>query len=369
MKRTIALLAGLALVLVSGCGDKLPTDIPDVIGYNGLVAQGWQAYDQASYDSAMVKFQQAIDVDVTRPEAYLGAGWASIHLSDYWNIGGDFFYMAAQNDGGNWPVTTNKATITQDIDWTVFECIDPVLSESTMSVIEAYGETWFDWPTAGDTTYIDNQIIGAFLYGSAPFNVAHNDPQSPKYGNVSFKYRYVSDIPNFFGMTSAVNDWSLNESIGVDSLVPENGNIVAYLNVPYLLVTIEGTRYRTWIMADHDIKFDYATYDLPAGATAITRDAMAGYAALQMAKGLSGDMISGVAAAFGVYNGGDYSFIHSTMNRNNVLGMAATMTFLQQQFRFTLYTVQTAGFGLGINVADPNFLVELSQTIQEMLYF
>jgi len=45
------------------------------------------------------------------------------------------------------------------------------------------------------------------------------------------------------------------------------------------------------------------------------------------------------------------------------------MTFLQQEFRFTLFTVQTAGFGLGINVADTNFLVELSQAIQEMLYY
>ena len=43
MKRTIALIAGLALVLSAGCGDKLPTDIPDVLGYDGIVAQGWQA--------------------------------------------------------------------------------------------------------------------------------------------------------------------------------------------------------------------------------------------------------------------------------------------------------------------------------------
>lgn len=369
MKRTIALLAGLALVLVSGCGDKLPTDIPDVIGYDGLVAQGWQAYDQASYDSAMVMFQQAIDVDVTRPEAYLGAGWTSIHLSDYWNIGADFFYMASQNDGGGWPVTTGMATVTQDVGWTVFECIDPVLSESTMSVIEAYGEVWLDWPNTGDTTTIDNEIVGAFLYGAAPFNAGHNDPQSPKYGNIPFKYRYVSDIPDFFGMTSAVNDWSQNANINVDSLVVENGETVVYLNVPYRTYTVEPIDYRTWIMTENDIKFDYATYSMPEGATAITRDALAGYAALQMAKGLSGDMIAGVAAAFGVYNGGDYSFVHSSMNRNNVLGMAAAMTFLQQQFRFTLFTVQTAGFGLGINVADPNFLVELSQTIQEMLYY
>ncbi|GEM_PF-367014 len=369
MKRTIALLAGLALVLLSGCGDKLPTDIPDVIGYDGLVAQGWQAYDQASYDSAMVKFEQAIDVDVTRPEAYLGAGWSSIHLSDYWNIGADFFYMAAQNDGGSWPVATGMATITQDVDWTVFECIDPVLSESTMSVIEAYGEIWLDWPTAGDTTIIDNEIIGAFLYGAAPFNADHNDPQSPRYGNIPFKYTYTSDIPNFFGMTSAVNETTQNVNINVDSLVVENGVTVVYLNVPYRTYTVEPIDYRTWIMAENDIKFDYSTYSLPEGATAITRDAMAGFAALQMAKGLSGDMIAGLTAAFGVYNGGDYSFVHTTMNRNNVLGMAAAMTFLQQQFRFTLFTVQTAGFGLDINVADPNFLVELSQTIQEMLYY
>lgn len=368
MKRTIALLAGLALVLSAGCGDKLPTDIPDVIGYNGLVAQGWQAYDMGDYMTAMQKFEQAIDIDVTRPEAFLGAGWSSIHLSDYWNIGGDFFYMAGQNDGGRWPITTGKATVEQDPGWTVFECINPVLSPSTMSVLEAYGETWTDWPKDGDVTLIDNLIIGDFLYGAPPFNTAHNDPQSPKYGNMAFKYRYDSDIPNFFGMTSAVNEWSLNSSIGVDSLVLENGEMVVYLNVPYRLYTVSGTNYRTWIMAENEMKFDFATYSLPSGATAITRDAMAGFAALQMAKGLSGDMIAGVAAAFGVYNGGEYSFAHSGMNRNNVLGMGAAMAFLQQQFRFTLFTVQTAGFGMGIAVADPDFLVELAQVIQTMLY-
>ncbi len=366
MKHKVALLAGLALILLAGCGDKLPTDIPDVVGYSGLVAQGWEAYDRNDYTTAMDYFQQAIDVDVTRPEAYLGAGYASIHLSDYWVIGGDYFFMASQLDGGKWPIASGETSIDQDPGWTVFECIDPVLSDETMSVIEAYGETWYDWPVDGDVTPIDNYIIGAFLYGAPPFNAAHNDPQSPKYGNVPFKYRWESDIPGFFLMTSAVNDWSTN-AIGVDSLAVENGNVVAYLNVPYRLVSVSGTNYRTWIMAEHTIKFDYATYDMPSGATAITRDAIAGYAALQMVRGLSGDMLTGVAAAIGLYDGGDYSFEHSGTNRNNVLGMGAAMSFLNQDFRFTLYVVRHGGFGMGINVADPDFLVELAQTIQTML--
>lgn len=366
MKRTIALLAGLALILLAGCGDKLPTDIPDVVGYNGLVAQGWEAYDQGDYTTAMDYFQQAIDTDVTRPEAYLGAGYASIHLSDYWIAGNDFFYMAGQHDGGKWPIATGEASIIQDAGWTVFECISPELSDETMSVLEAYGETWTGWPQDTSVTVIDNFIIGAFLYGAAPFNVEHNDPQSPAYGNIPFKYRYESDIPGFFLMTSAVNDWSSN-AIGVDSLAVEGGNVVAYLNVPYYLVAVSGTNYRTWIMAEHVVKFDYATYDMPSGATAITRDAMAGYAALQVVKGLSGDMISGVAAAVGLYDGGEYSFEHSEANRNNVLGMGAAMTFLNQDFRFTLYAVKHGGFGMGINIADPDFLVELAQVIQTML--
>jgi starvation-inducible outer membrane lipoprotein len=65
-------------------------------------------------------------------------------------------------------------------------------------------------------------------------------------------------------MTSAVIDWSSN-AIGVDSLAVEGGNVVAYLNVPYYLVAVSGTNYRTWIMAEHVVKFDYATYDMPSG--------------------------------------------------------------------------------------------------------
>ena len=131
--------------------------------------------------------------------------------------------------------------------------------------------------------------------------------------------------------------------------------------------TVEGTNYRTWIMATNDVMFDYSTYNLPAAATDFTRNAMTGYAALQMAKGLSGDMIAGLTAAFGVYDGGDYAFEHSGMNRNNVLGMAAAMTFLQQEFRFTLFEVQYGGFGLDIAIDDPDFVIELAQTIEGML--
>jgi hypothetical protein len=106
--------------------------------------------------------------------------------------------MAGQHDGGKWPIATGEASIIQDAGWTVFECISPELSDETMSVLEAYGETWTGWPQDTSVTVIDNFIIGAFLYGAAPFNVEHNDPQSPAYGNIPFKYRYESDIPGFF---------------------------------------------------------------------------------------------------------------------------------------------------------------------------
>ena len=369
MKRTIALFAGIALVLMAGCGDKLPTDIPDVIGYNGIVAQGWQAYDQGDYNTAMQKFQEALDIDVTRPDAFLGAGWTSVHLTDYWNVGGEYFYMAAQQDaGGKWPVTSGTAVAEQDPGWTVFECVDPVLSPSTMSVLEAYGEVWTDWPKDGDVTVIENQIIGRFLRGTGPFADAHNDPQSPKYGTIPFLYKFTYGVPNFFGIISAENVTTpVASGMEVVDLLEEGGVMYAYLHVPH--TNSADGEYDYWIMTEHNIEFDYATFHMPSGATDFTRHALAGYAALQQARGLSGNAVAGVAAAFGLYLQGEYSFSHSSMNRTNILGMSAAMAFLQQQFRFTLFTVQTAGFGMGLNPDSPNFVIQLAQTIQAMLNF
>ncbi len=65
----------------------------------------------------MNSFQQAIEMDSTRPEGYLGAGWCSILLPDYWVIGDQYDYMAVQQDGGDWPVAFYTESQTQDIPW------------------------------------------------------------------------------------------------------------------------------------------------------------------------------------------------------------------------------------------------------------
>jgi len=84
MKKINAMLAiavATSLILVAGCYDGGVTQ-PSTIGYDGYVEAGWAAFALADYDDAMINFELAIDIDVSQPDAYLGAVWFSILLSD-----------------------------------------------------------------------------------------------------------------------------------------------------------------------------------------------------------------------------------------------------------------------------------------------
>ena len=99
----------------------------------------WAFFVAGDYDSAMEQFQQAVDMDVSRPEGYLGAGWCSVVLPDYWVIGDQYDYMAVQHDGGNWPVAMVTSTVVQDLSWSTFECTYPALTADDYTVINAWG--------------------------------------------------------------------------------------------------------------------------------------------------------------------------------------------------------------------------------------
>jgi hypothetical protein len=64
------LLAG----IFAGCGGGLTADSRS--DYDGLIDDGWAQYNRGNYSAANRLFCQAKDADPTRPDAYIGCGWA-----------------------------------------------------------------------------------------------------------------------------------------------------------------------------------------------------------------------------------------------------------------------------------------------------
>lgn len=366
MKRinTMILVAVAAsLMLVAGCYDNV-TEYPDVEGYTGFINAGWTAFEAGDYETAMENFQWAIEMDASRPEAYHGAGWTSILLPDYWLVGDQYDYMTVQLDGGTWPVELNTATVEQNLDWSEFECIDPVLTANDITVINAWGTTdTLIVIHEGDTVVVfepdslkpamDNMEIGDWFYD--------------RYTGIRFQYTFEIADPNVKSIFTVANGFSLFNS-SVDSIVNGASASTIYLSVPAVDVQVGSDHYMTWCMYENAMTFDYATYEPAGGQTAFAADAVAAYGILQDARGANGDLYFGVATLLGLAEEGEYSFSHyDGITSLKLKGMAAAMAFRTQNFRPALGICQQAGFGLDIEVSDYDFLVQLMQAIELML--
>ena len=367
--RTALLVILCGSLVLLGCGEDLPT-LPDPDYPEGFVQLGWDAYADNDFVVAMEYFQQAIESDVDYAPGFLGAGWTAISMDDYWNVAGNYFYMAAQLDGGSCPLIEVAETQMQDTNWTVFQCIDPVLTAEDMAVIEALGETWIDWPEAGDTTFIDPVIIGRYLYGTNPFNV----PPFPMYGDIPFEYRFQPTADNCLAMFSLENGFT-NIIEHVDSVAIEGGESWIYVYVPHTAVTITGDTYHTWISADNVLAYDYATYAASGNAGQITWDALAGWALLEEVRAENGNAVLGNTAIWGLFSSvatydfgsGLYWAGIETFNETQLKGVAASAAFLGQAFRFAWFSCTDMGYGLGLNPESDAFVFELMQVIESML--
>ncbi len=355
----IAVIAA-SLILVAGCYDGGVTQ-PDVIGYDGYITAGWACFEAGDYVAAMDNFQNALDMDVSRPDAYLGAGWCSILLPDYWVIGDQYDYMAVQHDDKTWPINLLTETLVQDEDWTVFDCTVPALTANDRMVIEAFGDsllvvegdTLVPHVTASDTVLaVDNIIIGDWLYD--------------EYSNIRFQYTFEIANPNVAAIFVATNGFSLVDS-AVDSIVNGTSVSTVYLSVPYNRVAAGDDNIRTWCMNTNSMLFEYATYQ-SVGTSAFATDAVAAYGLLQDTRGENGDVLSGVATLVGLAEEGEYSFGHyAGITSLKLKGMAAAMAYRNLYFRPALGICRSEGFGLDIQMSDPDFLVELMQAIEMML--
>lgn len=380
MKALRALLPTLAgLALLAGCGDQLPSDIPDPITAEGYADSGWAAYADGDFEQAMEYFQAAIEADVSYPGGYLGAGWTSISQGDYWVVADNYFYMAAQLSAGHAPIVLRTESKVQDTLWTVFECVNPVLPDSVYEVLGMLGDTLYDWPPPPglpqDTVVITPEIIGDYLYGAGIFNPSGTaNDYGPFYGGIDFTYRFHTDAPGVLAMLHAVNEFS-QENCPVDSIVPDGaGDYWVYLEGNYLRVHVGDIYIRTWICADNVMSYDYATMT-PGGFTQDTYDALAGWTLFQHARGGNGDPLLANAATWALDRSSDsYDFGAGTAHDGVVdistvqlKGMAAAMAFMDEAFRFAWFDCTSEGFGLGLMPTRDDFLPLLLQVIEDML--
>ncbi len=346
--KQIAIIAILSsLVLLGGCGDQLPTDIPDVEGYDGFLDLGWDAYEDGNYQLALDYFLDAIDVNTSMAEAYIGAGWASLYLPNYWLIADQYFFMAIQNKIGYYPLSGYGESQVQDTLWTNFECLHPDLPGSILDpILENTADSGMIWVG----TEINNIV-----------------------GDVSIPFRFRPLNNGVISIFEAVNGY--NTSIcAVDSIA---GGWV-YITVPMAIMEIgqPSVNYYTWIMVDNQVNYDYRVFEQTGAAGGqIFHDALAGSCMLQDIRGENGDPLLGSAAAWTLdKQNSDYIFGYGeryegieVLSNLQLKGTAASLAFAQQYFKFAWFTCTSMGLGTALNPADPDFITSLMTIIETML--
>jgi len=352
--RTLILPVAAGLLLMAGCGNYNP-DLPDPIGAQGYVNDGWAAYAAGDYSLALTDFQSAIDADVTLPAGYVGAGWASISQSDYWIIADNYFYMAEQLSAGHAPlVTIAGEQQVQDTMWTVFECVDPALPPEVLDPILALtadsGEVW-----VGDQIY--------------PLVNADGDPSIP--------YRFHVYSPEIVAMLWINNGFSQMDS-PVDSIVPDgSGDYWVYLTARYKRVHIDLDYFRTWINCDDIMTYDYMTFT-PGGLDQDTYDALAGSILLQHARAANGDPLLANAAVWALdreletydFGAGAPTAVQDeavNVSLTQLKGIAAARAFAGESYRFAWFDCTSEGYGLDLNPRFGDFEFQLMQVIENMI--
>jgi hypothetical protein len=350
--RTLILPVAAGLLFVAGCGDYNP-DLPDPITAQGYVNDGWVAYGNGNYSLALENFQAAIEADVTYPGGYLGAGWATINLSDYWSIADNYFYMALQLSAGNAPLVMLTEQQVQDTMWTVFDCVDSDLPDSVLLPILALtadsGEIW-----VGDQIY----------------PIVHAD------GVNDIPYRFHALAANPVSALWLVNGFS-QMNCPVDSIVEDgSGGYWVYVTARYKRVAVGDDDFRTWISVNNVITYDYETFT-PGGLTQDSWDALAGWALLQHVRGENGDPLLANAAIWALDRETDaYDFGAGApapqdgavdLSMVQLKGMAAATAFADEAYRFAWFDCTSEGYGLDIQPRYPDFEFNLMQVIESML--
>ena len=344
MKQIIAISILGSLMLLGSCASN-PTDIPDPEGYQGFIKLGWEKYDDSDFQMALDYFLDAIDVNPSKPQAYLGAGWASLYLPDVWRIADSYFYMAIQTNAGYYPLNGYSESQVQDTMWTTFDCLHPDLPNIVLNpILEKTADSGLVW--VADSIH---NIVG----------------------DVSMSYRFKPLNTGVKAMFEAVNSYSTLHC-EVDSIA---GGWV-YITVPLGVMEIGGDDYYVWINADNQINYDYRVFDRsgsPGGQ--IFYDALAGCCMLQDIRGEYGDQLLGCVSAWALdLLESDYTFGYGlqyegyeVVSNLQLKGTAASLAFARQYFKFAWFTCTSEGQGTDLNPGDPDFVTGLMAVIENML--
>ena len=349
MKHIIAIAILGSLVLLSGCGKQLPTDIPDPYGYQGFLDRGWEKYEDDIFindqgTGALDYFKDAIDCNVQGIEGFVGAGWSALFVSDEWRIADNYFYMGIQLDAGAFPMMNPSESQVQDTMWTVFECLHPDLPPAVLDpILENTADSGIVWVAEEIEAIIDDDPI---------------------------PYRFKPLLSNPIAMFTVANGYSGTTSI-VDSI---SGGWV-YIVTPQAVMEIGDDDYFTWINVDNQMNYDYRNFTGTGSETQYSYDALAGIVMLQDIRGENGDPLLGCAAAWGLNqlnstysfgSGKAYEGLESISNIQ-LKGTAAAIAYANQAFMYAWFTCTSEGYGTDLDPADTGFVVELMAVIEEML--
>ena len=345
MKQILAIAILSSLVLLGGCGDQLPTDLPDVIGYQGFIQLGWDSYSAGNFEIALDYFHDAIDIDPALPEGYVGAGWASLYLPDYWRIADDYFFMAIQNEIGYYPLGGYAESQVQDTMWTNFECLNPDLPASVLD------------PILAETADSGLVWVGEQIHGIV--------------GSVDMPFRFMPLNSGVTAMFMAANSYT-TAICNVDSVA---GGWV-YMTVPMATMDVGGEDYYTWISVDEQINYEYRVFNQTGAADGqIFWDALAGCCMLQDIRGENGDPLLGCVTAWVLdEQDSDYVFgygqiyeTYEVVSNLQLKGTAASLAFANQYFKFAWFICTSEGLALDLNPGDPDFVTGLMSVIEFML--
>ncbi|PIE51089.1 hypothetical protein CSA37_01595 [Candidatus Fermentibacteria bacterium] len=142
-----------------------PEGLPEIQGYSGLIVQGWNLMLERDFTGALEWFINAMEVDVNRPEAYLGAGVASIFLNEYHSAAEGYLQTAIQLDQGHSAIINRvHQSLVQDTLWTVIECVDRDLPEDSLqSWLSATKDSGLVWVGSSIMDYLTSNTLDTDL--------------------------------------------------------------------------------------------------------------------------------------------------------------------------------------------------------------